>query len=187
MGSLESCVKNPLAFRLSGAVPQRAVVPNRLENIGKIRNKGIEFSLDGIVMQRSQFSWNAGLAFSHDKNEVVDLGGRTFIPDVLASGQGQSNQFVQRIMPGEPIGTFFGPVFAGVNAAGLQLFNHYTVTRDAAGNETSRVLAGQVTSTGITGDDFVIMVDANPKYTLGIHTNGNCKRFDFSMLINRVA
>jgi iron complex outermembrane receptor protein len=138
-------------------------------------------------MQRSQFTWNAGLAFSHDKNEVIDLGGRTFIPDVLASGQGQSNQFVQRIMPGEPIGTFFGPVFAGVNAAGLQLFNHYTVTRDAAGNETSRVLAGQVTSTGITGDDFVILGDANPKYTLGIHTNGNWKSFDFSMLINRVA
>ena len=186
-GSLEYYVKNTHDLLLSVAVPQPAVVSNRLENIGKIRNKGIEFSLDGLVMQRSQFNWNAGLAFSHDKNEVIDLGGRTFIPDVLASGQGQSNQFVQRIMPGEPIGTFFGPVFAGVNAAGLQLFNHYTVTRDAAGNETSRVLAGQVTSTGITGDDFVILGDANPKYTLGIHTNGNWKSFDFSMLINRVA
>jgi iron complex outermembrane receptor protein len=186
-GSLEYYVKNTHDLLLSVAVPQPAVVSNRLENIGKIRNKGIEFSLDGLVMQRSDFSWNAGLAFSHDKNEVVDLGGRTFIPDVLASGQGQSNQFVQRIMPGEPIGTFFGPVFAGVNAAGLQLFNHYTVTRDAAGNETSRVLAGQVTSAGITGDDFVILGDANPKYTLGLHTNGNWKSFDFSMLINRVA
>jgi TonB-dependent starch-binding outer membrane protein SusC len=186
-GSLEYYVKNTRDLLLSVAVPQPAVVSNRLENIGKIRNKGIEFSLDGIVMQRNQFDWNAGLAFSHDKNEVVDLGGRTFIPDVLASGQGQSNQFVQRIMPGQAIGTFFGPVFAGTNAAGLQLFNHYTVTRDAAGNETSRVLAGQVTSVGVTGDDFVILGNANPKYTLGIHTNGNWKSFDFSMLINRVA
>ena len=63
----------------------------------------------------------------------------------------------------------------------------FTVTRDAAGNETSRVLAGQVTSTGITGDDFVILGDANPKYTLGLHTNGNFRSFDFSVLINRVA
>ena len=186
-GSLEYYVKNTHDLLLRVAVPQPAVVGDRLENIGKLRNKGVEFSLDGLVMQRSQFSWNAGLAYSHDNNEIVDLGGRTFIPDVTASGQGQSTQFVQRIMPGQPIGTFFGPVFAGVNAAGRQLFNHYTVTRDAAGNETSRALAGTVVSDSIKGDDFVILGNANPKYTLGLHTNGNWKSFDFSMLINRVA
>jgi TonB-linked SusC/RagA family outer membrane protein len=186
-GSLEYYVKNTRDLLLRVQVPQPAVVSDRLENIGKIRNKGIEFSMDGIVMQRSNLSWSAGLAYSHDKNEVIDLGGRSFIPDVLASGQGQSNQFVQRIMPGQAIGTFFGPVFAGNNAAGLQTFNHYTVTRDAAGNETSRVLAGTVTAAGITGDDFVVLGDANPKYTLGLHTNGTWKSFDFSMLINRVS
>ncbi|HET7614038.1 MAG TPA: SusC/RagA family TonB-linked outer membrane protein [Gemmatimonadaceae bacterium] len=186
-GSLEYYVKNTHDLLLTVQVPQPAVVGDRLENIGKIRNKGIELSLDGLVMQRSQFTWNAGFAFSHDNNEVVDLGARTFIPDALASGQGQSNQFTQRIVPGEPLGTFYGPVFAGWNSAGQQLFNHYTVTRDANGRETSRELAGTVTSAGITGDDFLVLGSANPKYTLGIHTNGNWKSFDFSMLINRVA
>jgi iron complex outermembrane receptor protein len=186
-GSLEYYVKNTHDLLLTVQVPQPAVVGDRLENIGKIRNKGIELSLDGLVMQRSQFTWNAGFAFSHDNNEVVDLGARTFIPDALASGQGQSNQFTQRIVPGEPLGTFYGPVFAGWNSAGQQLFNHYTVTRDASGRETSRELAGTVTSSGITGDDFLVLGNANPKYTLGLHTNGNWKSFDFSMLINRVA
>ena len=186
-GSLEYYVKNTRDLLLRVQVPQPAVVADRLENIGKIRNKGVEFSMDGLVMQRGNMSWSAGLAYSHDKNEVIDLGGRSFIPDVLASGQGQSTQFVQRIMPGQAIGTFFGPVFAGNNAAGLQTFNHYTVTRDAAGNETSRVLAGTVTASGITGDDYVVLGDANPKYTLGLHTNGTWKSFDFSMLINRVS
>ena len=186
-GSLEYYVKNTHDLLLTVQVPQPAVVGDRLENIGRIRNKGIELSLDGLVMQRDRFNWNAGFAFSHDNNEVVDLGTRTFIPDALASGQGQSTQFTQRIMPGAALGTFFGPVFTGVNAQGVQLFNHYTVTRDAAGNETSRVLAGQVTSSGVTGDDYVVLGDANPNYTLGLHTNGNWRAFDFSMLINRVA
>jgi iron complex outermembrane receptor protein len=186
-GSLEYYVKNTHDLLMTVQVPQPAVVGDRLENIGKMRNKGIEFSLDGLVMQRNQFSWNAGFAFSHDRNEVVNLGARNFIPDAQASGQGQSNQFTQRIMPGEPLGTFFGPVFAGVNSAGVQLFNHYTVTRDANGRETSRVLAGQVTSAGITGDDYVVLGNATPTYTLGLHTNGNWRSFDFSMLINRVA
>jgi TonB-linked SusC/RagA family outer membrane protein len=191
-GSLEYYVKNTRDLLLEVQVPQPAVVGTRLENIGKIRNKGVEFSLDGLVMQRNQFNWNAGFALSHDNNEVVDLGARSFIPDMTASGQGQSTQFVQRIIPGQPLGTFFGPVFAGVGSnAGdtttyqKQLFNHYTVTRDANGRETSRVLAGTTTSPG--GDDYVVLGNANPKYTLGLHTNGNWRAFDFSMLINRVA
>ena len=184
-GSLEYYVKNTHDLLLTVQVPQPAVVGDRLENIGRIRNKGVEFSLDGLVMQRSALTWNAGFVFSHDKNTVVDLGGRTFITDARASGQGQSNQDTQRIIPGQPLGTFFGPIFAGWDATGRQLFNHYTVTRDANGNETSRVLAG--TTLAPSGDDYVILGDANPKYTLGLHTNGNFRSFDFSVLINRVA
>ena len=181
-GSLEYYVKNTKDLLLDVQVPQPAVVGDRLENIGKIQNKGVEFSLDGLVMQRSEFSWNAGIVFSHDKNKVVNLGERTFIPDALASGQGQSNQFTQRIMLGEPIGTFVGPQFAGWNAQGQQLFNHYTV--DANG---VRTFQGTVTSAGITGDDNVILGNANPTYSLGLRTNGNWKKFDFSMLIHREA
>jgi len=179
-------------------VPQPAVVGDRLENIGKLQNKGIEFSLDGLLIQRGDFSWNAGLVYSHDKNKIVDLGTRTFIPDALASGQGQSNQFTQRIMVGQPIGTFVGPIFAGVcdancgNGAdgvagnaddpvkGQQMFNHYTRNGD-----------GTLTLTGTTvspaGDDFQVLGNANPTYTLGLHTNGTWKKFDFSMLIHREA
>ena len=184
-GSLEYYVKNTHDLLLVVQVPQPAVVGDRIENIGKIRNKGVEFSLDGQLMQRRDFNWSMGVALSHDNNEVVDLGERSFIPDALASGQGQSTQFTQRIMPGQPIGTFFGPVFAGVNAKGKQLFNKYAVTRDANGRETSRELIG--TDTIATGDDYVVLGNANPKYSLGLRTNGNWRSFDFSMLIHREA
>jgi iron complex outermembrane receptor protein len=130
---------------------------------------------------------SAGFVFSHDKNQVVSLGGKGFIPTAQASGQGQSNQFTQRIMPGQPLGTFWGPEFVGFDAAGHQLFNHYTVTRDAKGNETSRVLAGQVQAGALGGDDEVILGNAFPTYSLGLRTNGNWRKFDFSALINRVA
>jgi TonB-dependent starch-binding outer membrane protein SusC len=186
-GSLEYYVKNTHDLLLVVQVPQPAVVGDRIENIGKLQNKGVEFSLDGQILQRRDFNWSMGLALSHDANKVVDLGARNFIPDALASGQGQSNQFTQRIVPGEPIGTFFGPVFAGVNAQGVQLFNHYDVTRDANGRETARKLIGTVTSAGLTGDDNLVLGNANPNYSLGIRTNGNWRSFDFSMLIHREA
>ncbi len=184
-GSLEYYVKNTHDLLLTVQVPQPAVVGDRLENIGRIRNRGVEFSLDGEVLQRGDLNWSAGLVFSHDKNTVVDLGGRSYIADAYASGQGQSGQTTQRIIPGQPLGTFYGPVFTGVNAQGQQVFNHYTVTRDANGVETSRVLAG--TTISPNGDDYTILGSANPKYSLGFRTNGNWKKFDLSMLIHREA
>ena len=197
-GSLEYYVKNTHDLLLVVQVPQPAVVGDRLENIGRIRNKGVEFSMDGQVLQRGDFNWSAGLVFSHDRNTVVDLGGRTFIADAQASGQGQSNQYTQRILPGEPLGTFYGPVFEGVcqsacgNGAdgvagtaddpkpGQQMFQHYT--RDSNGN---LALAG--TTVSPSGDDYRILGNAQPKYSLGVRTNGTWKKFDFSMLIHREA
>ena len=125
---------------------------------------------------------SAGFVFSHDKNEVVDLGGKGFIPTAQASGQGQSNQFTQRVMPGQPLGTFWGPQFVGFDAAGHQLFNSYKINADG-----SRTIDGQVQAAGLTSDDDGILGNAFPKYTLGLRTNGNWKQFDFSLLINRVS
>jgi TonB-linked SusC/RagA family outer membrane protein len=186
-GSLEYYVKNTKDLLLEVNVPQPAVVGTRLENVGRIRNTGIELSLDGLVLQRPDLNLSAGFVFSHDKNEVVDLGGKGFITTALASGQGQSNQFTQRILPGEPLGTFWGPQFVGFDAQGRQLFNSYTITRDADGNEISRSIDGQVLAGALSGDDDVILGNAFPDYQLGLRTNGNWRKFDFSMLINRVA
>src|SRR3712207_9543656 len=44
----------------------------------------------------------SGLVFSLERNEVTELGGRQFITTGSVSGQGQSGQQAQRILPGEP-------------------------------------------------------------------------------------
>lgn len=185
LGSLEYYVKNTRDLLLTVNVPQPAVVSNRLENVGRLRNTGVEFSLDGELVSRPGLNWSAGFVFSHDKNTVLNLGPYSFLTTGDVSGQGQSNQTAQRIIPGEALGTFYGPVFAGVNAAHQQLFNKYTVTRDSLGHETSRVLAG--TTTSPQGDDKVVLGNANPTHTLGIHSNVTWNKFDFSVLANSAA
>lgn len=184
-GSLEYYVKNTKDLLLTVSVPQPAVASTSLENIGKVQNKGVEFSIDGQVFNRGDRNLSAGLVFAADRNKVVDLGPFQFITTGGVSGQGQSGQTSERIIPGQPLGTFFGPQYVGVDSAGEQLFNKYTVTRDASGKVTSRVLAGKTTSP--SGDDYVILGNANPNYTLGIRSNGNIGKFDFSFLINRAA
>ena len=182
LGSLEYYVKNTRDLLLTVNVPQPAPVSTRLENVGKLRNTGVELSLDGEIVSRPGLNWSAGFVFSHDKNTVLDLGPYSSLTTGDVSGQGQSNQTSQRIIPGQPLGTFYGPVFAGVDASGHELFNKYTVTRDASGHETSRVLVGKTTIPG--GDDKVVLGNANPTHTLGIHSNVNWSKVDFSFLVN---
>ncbi|MGH7490498.1 MAG: TonB-dependent receptor domain-containing protein, partial [bacterium] len=162
-GSLEYYVKHTKDLLLTVNVPQPAVSGTRLENVGRIQNKGVEFSLDGKVLDRPNNNWTAGIVFAKNNNKVVDLGPYSFLSEGTVSGQGLSGVNAQRILPGQPLGTFFGPQFVGVDATGKQLFNHYVVTRDAQGRETSRVLSG--TTTSPQGDDFVILGNGNPKYT----------------------
>ncbi|MGH7603283.1 MAG: SusC/RagA family TonB-linked outer membrane protein [Gemmatimonadaceae bacterium] len=186
-GSLEYYVKNTKDLLLTVNVPQPAVTGTRLENVGRLQNKGVEFSLDGKVLNRPTNNWTAGIVFAKNNNKVVDLGPYSFLSEGTVSGQGLSGVNAQRIIPGQPLGTFYGPQFVGVNANGQQLFNHYVVTRDAQGRETGRTLSGTVTAAALQGDDFVVLGNGNPKYTLGFRGSGNIGKFDISFLINREA
>ena len=180
-GSVEYYVKNTKDLLLTVSVPQPALVGERLENIGRIRNKGLEFSLDAEVFNRPTFTWTSGLVFSAERNTVVDLGGRSFINTGWVSGQGQSGQVSQRIQPGYALGTFFGPEFVSIDAQGKQVFNKYTVTRNAEGVVTSRTRSGTTTAPG--GDDIVKIGDANPAWTFGLRNSGNWRKFDLSFLV----
>jgi iron complex outermembrane receptor protein len=142
-------------------------------------------SLDGQMINRPGFNWSAGFVFSHEKGKVQNLGPYTFITTGDVSGQGLSGVSSQRILPGQPLGTFYGPQFVGVNAQGQQLFNHYTVTTTTDANgvvHTTQTLNG--TTIAPTADDNVILGNANPTYTLGLHSATNWRQFDFSFLVN---
>ena len=134
------------------------------------------------MIERTNFSWTGGVVLDVQRNEVVDLGGRNFIATGRVSGEGQSGQNSQRVIPGQPIGTFYGPEFIAVNADGKEEFNKYEVTRDEKGREVSRKLVGKTLEPG--GDDYVIIGDANPSFSLGVNSRVNVGNFDASFLVN---
>src|SRR2546426_9363507 len=171
-GSAEYYVKNTSDLLLSVAVPQPAPADHRLENVGKVRNRGVELSFDALLASRAKLTWRAGLVFAMERNRVVDLGPYQFINTGDVSGQGQSGQESERILPGSPLGTFYGPVFIGVDAAGKQLF------RCSSGTSC---VNGQTTTPAAT--DYTVIGNANPDFTLGVHSYVNWGKFDISFLV----
>lgn len=173
-GAVEFYQKNTKDLLLSVNVPQPAVVSTRLENIGSLRNRGIEASADLQMFKSANRSLTGGLVFTRERNEVTSLGdtSRKFINTGFVSGQGQSNQYSQRIMVGQPIGTFFGPKFIAVNSAGQQTF---VCTATSAGCVNG-------VTTDPTDGDKVVIGNANPSFTLGLHNTGQWNNFDASWL-----
>ena len=183
-GSLEYYNKRTTDLLLTALVSQTgsSFVPTQLQNIGSISNKGLEFSLDARMYEGTgkKFNLTSGLVLSVERNKVLELGKVDFIETAGVSGQGQSGVNAQRIIPGQPLGTFYGFEFAGFTTAGAQQFNTYTVTRDASGRETSRVRKGVSTAPG--ADDKLIIGNANPTFSLGLRSNATWNGFDASWL-----
>lgn len=173
-GSVEYYVKNTSDLLLSVTNAQPAFAERRLQNVGKVRNKGLEISVDALLASRPDMSWRAGLVFAAERNTVVDLGPYTSgIPTGTVSGQGQSGVNAQIIKKGLSIGTFYGPRFLRVNAQGKQVFACVATSPGCVAGETLNA----------TSDDYQIIGNANPDFTLGLRSQINWHKFDISFLI----
>lgn len=157
---------------LKVAVPQPAVVSEQIQNIGSVRNRGIEASIDARLIEQSDRTFSSGLVVSSERNTVLNLGDQTFIITGNVFGQGQSGRFAQRLIPGQPVGTFWGPKFLRVNAAGKQVFSCVKASATCVNGETFEP----------SGDDEGIIGNANPKFNLGFRSNATMGAFDASWL-----
>ena len=87
-------------------------------NVGEMTNKGIEFTLNMVPIQTKTFTWNTTINLSHNKNTVDKMQNDQFHTTNLTQGDPMvagvsANGWTQRIMEGEPIGTFYTYQYAG--------------------------------------------------------------------------
>jgi TonB-linked SusC/RagA family outer membrane protein len=176
-GSLEFYQKDTRDLLFEVPVPQPAVVATRFENIGSLRNRGVELSVDGELWRRGQRTISGGLIASIERNNVVSLGdtSRKPIQTGFVNGQGQSNQYSEIIAPGHPLGSFYAPRFLGVNNAGQQTFACSAATHPGAGCTNG-------VTTDPTDADRQFIGSANPDFTLGLHNNLTWGKIDASWL-----
>jgi TonB-dependent starch-binding outer membrane protein SusC len=172
-GTAEYYVKNTSGLLEYVQAPAPSNVSSTLQNVGKLKNTGFELTLDALAASSPSFTWRAGLTFAAPTSKVGTLGSLTFIRSGVVSGQGQSDQWSQRIMPGQPLGTFFGPVFLGIDAAGKQLFRCNTPSATCVNGQTNAPAAG----------DYAVIGNANPDFTFGLRSSMTWSKIDVSFLV----
>jgi len=77
-------------------------------NAGEIQNSGIEVTMNAKPVMTRNFSWNIGLNFSHNTNEVLDI--YPGLSEIVVGTQfGYSRSSVtMKYIPGESVGDIFG-------------------------------------------------------------------------------
>ncbi len=130
-------------------------------NIGSMSNRGFEFTLRSVNFERG-FRWTTDLNFSRNDNKVLSLAtDKPLFRGFTASGVGSTNI----IQVGQPLGTFWGLKYLGVDAAtGDAIYDDY--------NKDGK----------ISTDDAQIIGNAQPLLIGGLTNNFSWKGIDLSVM-----
>ena len=103
-GAVDYFIKNTEDMILQVPIPAQAGLEEApYQNAGEMKNKGIEFSLN-YKNYDHEFRYSFGFIFTAIDNEVVSLGGGSFIDGALF----RENYYVTRTTVGRPIAQFYG-------------------------------------------------------------------------------
>jgi TonB-linked SusC/RagA family outer membrane protein len=127
-------------------------IERMVENVGSVRNRGLELSLGGVPLEMSRFSWSADFNVSANRNRIVNLYG-DFTDDLV------NEWFI-----GQPIRVHYGWVFDGV----------WQETDDIANSHQPNARSGDVRIRDLNGDgridadDRTFLGTPDPDYIIGL-------------------
>jgi TonB-linked SusC/RagA family outer membrane protein len=156
-GEVDVYQKNTSDLLLARQLPYTGGYNNIYKNLGEMRNRGLEVSLNTRNIDNA-FKWTTNFNISFNRNEITDLSGQ----EIVSGGRNLS-----RVRVGEPIGVFYGVKYAGVDPT-----NGDALFFDADGNTTNVYSQGAVQRIG----------NPNPKYTGGFNNTFSYKGFELGVL-----
>jgi TonB-linked SusC/RagA family outer membrane protein len=146
-----------------------------LANIGSMTNNGFEISVNGDILRTKDFTFNANMNWTFQKNKLISLNGTykgqklttsEHIGVTSAGGAGLTqNNNVTYLIAGQPIGVFYVPHCTGIDENGQYIL------ADLDKNGT--------VDTGDNGDRYVAG-NSIPKAYMGLNLSFKYKKWDFS-------
>ena len=145
-------------------------------NIGSMRNRGIEFSLNADVLRHTGagLSWTASLTAARNTNELLAINPNKSVSKILTGGiSGGVGNNVEVLEPGIPVNSFF--VYQQrYDASGKPIYDPATPTNMYVDQNGDGI---------INDSDRRPFHDPSPKWILGHSSYFNYKRFDVSLTL----
>lgn len=170
---LDYYVANTTDLLLNVPVPMTSGFTTELRNIGEVENRGFEATIT-LQNKIGELGWSISGNFATNRNEVISLA--EGVPQILTSGG--TGVTLWLTAPGEPIGSYYNPVYDGV-------FNNQEEIESVPSVANAR--PGDFRFIDVNGDgkidfstDRVNQGSYFPDYTYGATLNLTYKGFDFS-------
>ena len=141
--------------------------PYNWENIGAMRNNGIEFELNADIIKNKDMKWTVTLLGSHYSNKVLTLPEENR-EDGIVSG-------VFKLMEGKSRYEYFTYKYAGMDEKGNPTW--YTDEKDEQGNVIGQTTTGKYTE----ATKYWLGKQALPDFNGGLNTSFSYKGFDVNI------
>ena len=169
---------------LDAQLPYSSGYITAMKNIGKVRNQGIELTLNTINVNNKNFKWSSNFNIAFNKNEVLELTeGQNSLMGYAPFDQNFNSQPNYIAKVGYPMGMIYGYVYEGTYK--YEDFNQSGSTYTLKDNiphysSESNTQPGYPKYKDINGDG---VIDADDRTMIGrgapIHTGGFTNNFEF--------
>ncbi len=172
---------------LSVPVPLITGFESALQNIGEVRNKGMEIVLETKNIIEKDFQWNTYFNISSNRN-VVESMGPTEAP-IIVGPRNFFNELAFITTVGEPIGSFYGYIVDGVYMTQAEAdADPAKFPKAGAGDFNFRDISGPdgVTDGVMSSYDQTVIGHSYPKFIWGLTNSLIYKSLDFSFTLQGV-
>jgi len=140
-------------------------------NLGEIENQGIEFTLNGVIIDKKDFSFNAGVSFSKNKNEIISLYGLDEDGDGIEDDDVGNKWFI-----GQPIDVYYQYQYVGIFQEGEDIAS----THQPDAEPGMIKLYDRYPDDGELNSDDRVITKADPDWYGSFNIDLTYKNFDFS-------
>ncbi len=155
-------------------------------NVGKMSNKGFDFSISTKNIKNDNFTWSTDIRFSHNVNKVEELNDE----DAVYYGELKSGENVTITRAGLPVGVFYGYKANGLYTSEEELNSENAVIPDGNSVGEYGTWLGDIkfenvddSNNVIDEDDQTVIGDPNPDFTFAMNNSFTYKNFDLSLLL----
>jgi TonB-linked SusC/RagA family outer membrane protein len=169
---------------LQQSVQAIAGVPQYFNNVGSLKNVGVEIELSTVNVVNKNFKWTTAANFSRTRNEIIELGAEAFLLN-----QGERGEVYQNKI-GDPLINFIGFKTDGVWLSQDQIND--ARAKGLSSNLSNIFVPGGLKIVDVNGDNIIDNNDRTligspyPDFTWGITNAFTYKAFDVSFTLQGV-
>lgn len=159
--ALDYYVKNSSDLLARDAIDPTTGFSALTKNVGKMTNRGLEFTINADIIKKNDFLWNAIFNFSYNKNEVKEYN--------VTRAYTSSWTGTPKMAKGYAADAMFGFRYAGLNDKGEAMGYNKDGEKDLMGN--------------LTPDDIIYLGTVRPKYDLSFTNSFKYKDLQLSFML----